>query len=75
MRRGLILRVIVIQLIDNDNISIMRKAHLVKERRCNNIHGIGEITSQDNVIIQWGINDFDVNQDFLSSNSDKIIVI
>lgn len=48
------LRVIISQLIDSDDLLIVRKAHLLENNICDNGHGMGVTMTQEDVIIQGG---------------------
>ena len=64
---------VISQLVDGDYLSIVRKRHLVKNHGWDSRHGIGVASPQENVVIERGVNDFDVNTNSLARKSDRTI--
>ena len=61
------------QLVNGDYLSIVRDKHLVVDRGWDNIHGIGVATSQKNVIVKRGVDEFNVNANILACKGDRTI--
>ena len=63
----------ICQLFNGDYLSIMRERHLAVDRVWDNRHGKGVATPQNNVIVERGVDDFNVNTNSLARKSDRIV--
>ena len=61
------------QLVNCDYLSIMREKHLVMNRGWDRRHGISVAMPKNNVIIQRGIDDFNINANRLAYKSNRTI--
>lgn len=68
-------RLMVCQLVYNDDLLFMREHHGVKETWCNDLHGIHDASPKHNVIIEWCIHDLHVEHDFLPNEGDGNIMV
>ena len=56
------------KLVDGDNFPAMGEHHRTKHRRGYLLHIIHVAMSEKDIVIKWGINNFNVNQDGFSPN-------
>ena len=70
---GLRLWLMVCQLVNGDYPSIMRERHIVMNYGWDNRHGIGVAMPQKNVVIERGINDFNVNANSLARKGNRTV--
>jgi hypothetical protein len=54
------------QLVNGDEFPISREYHGAKQKCSDSLHRVNATTSKENVIVQGGIDDLDVNQDHFS---------
>ena len=73
LRGGLRFWLMIFQLVDGDNISIMREKHLAVDCGWDGRHGIGVTTPQNNVIVKRGIDYFNVDTNSLARNGDGTV--
>ena len=63
---GRMIRLVMCKLVDSDNFPIMGEHHRTKHKRGYNLHKIHVATPKQDVIIKWGINNFNVDEDGFS---------
>ena len=61
------------QLVNGDNLAIMREKHLAVDCRWDGRHGIGVTTPQKDVVVERGIDNFNVNTDSLTGKGDRAV--
>ena len=61
------------QLVNGDYLSIMRERHLAVNRGRDNRHGISVATPHKNVVIERGVDEFNVNANSLAHKSDRTV--
>jgi hypothetical protein len=54
------------KLVDGDDFLVMGEHHRTKHRRCYCLHSIHVATSEQDIVIKWGVNNFNFNQDGFS---------
>jgi hypothetical protein len=57
---------IVIQLVDGEYLPIVREEHGVEYKRGNGFHGVHVASSKYDVVVQLGIDDFDIDENHFS---------
>jgi hypothetical protein len=65
---------IMCDLVDHDDFPIMGEHHCSKHRRGYNLQGIHVATSKQDIVIEWSINNLDVNENFFSPEFDGDIL-
>ena len=63
----------ICQLVDGDNLSIMREKHLAVECGWDGRPGIGVTMPQQNVIFKRGIDNFNVDTNSLAGKGDRTV--
>jgi hypothetical protein len=59
---GGMIRLVMCKLVDGDNLPIMGEHHRMKHRRGYHIHRIHVATSKKDIVIKWGVDNFNVDQ-------------
>ena len=73
LRGGLRFWFMICQLVDGDNLSIMRETHLAVDYEWDNRHGIGVTTPQKNVIVKRGVDNFNIDTNSLAHKGDRTV--
>jgi hypothetical protein len=60
------IRLIMYNLVDGDDFPVVGEYHHSKHRRGYHLHSIHVTTSEQDVVIKWGIDNFNVNEDGFS---------
>ena len=63
----------IFQLVNGDNLAIMREKHLAVDHGWDSRHGIGVAMPQKNVIIKRGIDNLNVNTNSLTCKGDRTV--
>jgi hypothetical protein len=63
---GGMIRLVMCKLVDGDNFPVMGEHHRTKHRRGYHLHGIHVAMFEQDIVIKWGIDDFNVNKDGFS---------
>ena len=71
LRRGLRFRFMIRQLVNGDDLAIMREKHLAVDEGWDDRHGIGVTTPQKDVVVERGIDNFNVDTDSLTGKGDR----
>jgi hypothetical protein len=58
-----IIRLIMCKLVDGDNFPVMGKHHRTKHRRGYRLHNIHVAMYEKDIVIKWGVNKFNVDED------------
>jgi hypothetical protein len=53
-------------LVNGETFSIVREEHGAKHRRGDDLHDVHKVASKEDVVIQLGIDDFDVDENHFS---------
>ena len=61
------------QLVNGDDLAIMREKHLAVDCGWDDRHGIGVTTPQKDVVVKRGVDKFDVNTNSLAGKGDRTI--
>ena len=64
-------RFMIRQLVNGDNIAIMREKNLAMDCGWDDRHGIGVTTPQKDVVIKRGVDNFNVDTNSLASKGDR----
>jgi hypothetical protein len=54
------------KLVDGDNFPVVGEHHHTKNKRGYCLHSIHVAMSEQDIVIEWGVNNFNVNQDSFS---------
>ena len=62
------------QLVNGDNLAIMREEHLAVDCRWDDRHGIGVTTPQKDVVVKRGVDNFNVDTNSLALKGDRTVM-
>ena len=71
LRGGLRFWFMVSQLVNGDNLAIMREKNLAVDCGRDSGHGIGVTTPQKNVVVKRGVYNFNVDRNYLAGKGDR----
>jgi hypothetical protein len=71
---GGMIRLIMCKLVDREDFPVMGEHHIMKHKRGYICHSIHVATPEQDIIIKWGINNLNFNQDGFSPKFDRDIL-
>jgi hypothetical protein len=56
-----------------NDLPIVREHHCPKDGRCHCLHSVHVATTEQDIIIEWGIDNFDIDENSLSPKNGEIL--
>ena len=63
---GRMVRLVICNLFDGDDFPIVGEHHCLKDGRCHCLHSVHLATTEQDIVIEWSVDNFDVYENSLS---------